>query len=69
MHTIQGKDGIKRLIQGKETELIDKPAEEEMARLADELDGYDYLADQGKTRVSVTIRGYTGGAGATQSWE
>lgn len=69
IHTIQGKDGIKRLIQEKETELIDKPAEEEMIRLADELDGYDYLADQGKTSVSVTIRGYTAGAGATQSWE
>lgn len=60
--TIQGKDGVQRLVRGTETEpldieLIDGPsvdewetalAEEEIARLADELDGYDYLADQGK---------------------
>lgn len=59
---VRGKDGISRLIQGTETrllniELVDEPsidewetamAEEEIAKLADELDGYDYLADQGK---------------------
>lgn len=60
--TIRGKDGIRRVVQGTEAEpldveLIDGPsvdewetamAEDEIARLADELDGYDYNADQGK---------------------
>ena len=58
--TVRGKDGISRLVQGTETrsldiELVDGPsidewetamAEEEIAKLAGELDGYDYLADQ-----------------------
>ena len=57
---IQGKDGIRRLVQGTEgrsldVDLVEGPsvddwettlAEEEIARLAEELDGYDYVADQ-----------------------
>ena len=60
--TIRGKDGVRRVVQGTEAEpleveLIDGPsvdewetamAEDEIARLADELDGYDYNADQEK---------------------
>ena len=60
--TIEGKDKAKRSVTGTEVEplsveLVDGPsveewenelAEEEIARLVDELDHYDYEADQGK---------------------
>ncbi|KAF6238650.1 hypothetical protein HO173_003156 [Letharia columbiana] len=64
--TIRGKDRVKRVVQGTQAkpldvELVDGPsvdeweialAEDEIARLADELEGYDYVADQGKAEQS-----------------
>ena len=61
---ITGKDGVKRTISGKaaestRAEIVGGPsvdewetaiAEDELARLAEELDGFDYEQDQGKVR-------------------
>ncbi len=62
--TLEGKDGVKRTIRGREAEpsgvgkdIVGGPsvdewetaiAEEELARLAEELNGIDYIADMGK---------------------
>ena len=60
--TVQGRDGIKRVVHGTEADslevdLVDGPsvdewetalAEDEIAKLAEELDGIDYALDQGK---------------------
>lgn len=62
--TIEGKDEVKRTVTGTEVEpwdveLVNGPsvaewedelAEDEIAKLVEELDNYDYKADQGKVR-------------------